>query len=343
MKYIRGTAGVFSCVFFVSLLLFVISISSNEAGKMINTQICSKIRTILSDITSIAPFSVFEILVLLSPLFIFLALKYIARGKADCTRRFYRVLSVLSLFVSLYILTLGISYRAPSIFLKYAQPVSEVDLISAANTLKEAVNTESEFITDEPTFDNISDKAAQAFIAASEKHGLAAGKLPKPKPLISSRLVSYTGSLAIYSFPTAEININVNAPTYTIPFTVLHELGHSCGAVSETDANFIAYLASLESDSHFLRYSVGLSVLEYMLGDLRRVDYGAYLGCLEGLSERARADINSWHKYSQKYHSSIIFRAFDSSNTRHLKRWDKNGAAAYSAVSVYVTNYLHLA
>ena len=343
MKSIRKTPFAFFLFFAFSLLLLIISSISAKACETIDTQICQRIRLLLSNISSIVPFSVFEFFVFALPFFIFFALKYIASGESDYKTRFYRVLSALSLFVSLYILALGISYKSPSPFSEYSKPVSTDDLIACASALADAVNTESEFITDEPTFESICDEASAAFATATEKYGFKTGKLPRPKPLISSKLVSYTGALAIYSFPTGEVNINVNAPKYTIPFTVLHELGHSRGAVSETDANFLAYLISLESDSHFLRYSAALSILEYMLADLKRTNCDAYSECLQGLSERARMDINSWHKYSEKYQKSLLFAVLDSSNTRHLERWDKNGGAAYSTVTVYVTNYLNSA
>lgn len=343
MKSISKTTGIFFSIFVFSLFLLVISLISQRACETIHVQVCQRIRTLLSNVTSALPFSVFELSVFLSPFFIAVTLKYIARGEQDSKFRFYKVLSLLSLFASLYILTLGISYKSPSLFSKYGKSVSAGDLIITANTLKEAVNYESEFITDESNFYSICEDALTAFERASQKHGLAPGKLPRPKPLISSKLVSYTGALAIYSFPTGEININVNVPTYIMPFTVLHELGHSRGVAGETDANFLAYLTSLESDSHILRYSASLSILEYILADIRKTDYDAFTRCFEGLSERAQADINSWHRYSEKYQKSMLFRAFDYSNTRHLERWDKNGTAAYSAVSVYVTNYLRSA
>ena len=161
--------------------------------------------------------------------------------------------------------------------------------------------------------------------------------------MITSKLVSYTGALAIYSFPTGEVNVNTNAPSYTIPFTVLHEFGHSCGLMSEADANFFAYLASLESDSHFIRYSAALSVLEYLLADLKKVNFNAYLCCYNGLSERARNDIKSWQEYSEKYHRGWVFKAFENSNRAHLKTWDMNGSVSYVRVTVYVTNYLNSA
>ena len=340
MKHVGKATYLFLLIFATSIILLISSSSSEKAALLINTEICQRIRLVLSSITSLLPFSVFEILVFLSPFLVLFALRYIARGEADVKRRFVRVLSFLSVFVSLYILTLGISYNTPSHFSEYASPVSKDDLIFAATVLRDAVNVESEIMTDEPSFESMRVDASRAFSVAAEKIGLKAGNISRPKPLISSKLVSYTGALAIYSFPTGEINVNVDAPTYTLPFTLLHELGHSCGAASETDANFIAYLAALESDSHFLRYSVSLSLLEYMLSDLKGVDLEAYLKCFEGLSEIAKEDMNLWHKYSKKYHSSLIFRIFDLSNTHHLERWDNNGSAAYSAVSVYVTNYL---
>ena len=113
--------------------------------------------------------------------------------------------------------------------------------------------------------------------------------------------------------------------------------------VGEGEASFLAYLASLESDSHFLRYSATLSVLEYILSDIKKSNPDVFLNCLDSLSERAIADMASWHEYSEEYRRTLFFGIFQSFNTRHLEMWDKNGSHAYSSVSVYVAKFLSVA
>jgi len=343
MKSAGKTTVFFASISLLSFLLFIISSISEASAQIIDSKICQGIRSVLSIIMSIVPFSVFELFTILSPLLIIVLVKYIARGKTDYKARFYRVLSIIFSIASLYILTVGISYKAPSPFLKYGGAISSDELFFAASALREQVNSESEFISTEPAFEEICEKSSEAFSETHLKYGRAVGKLPMPKPLATSKLLSYTGALAIYSFPTGEVNINTNAPRYTIPFTVLHELWHSRGLSGEADANFAAYIVSLDTDYHYIRYSAALSVLEYMLADLKRIDFQAYLSCYNGLCERAKDDIKSWDGYYQKYHESLIFKFFDRSNKAHLEKWDKNGRNSYARVTVYVTNYLNSA
>ena len=47
-----------------------------------------------------------------------------------------------------------------------------------------------------------------------------------------------------------------------------HELAHLRGYIYEDEANFIAYLACVESDDEVLQYAGYLSVLNYLINDL---------------------------------------------------------------------------
>ena len=78
--------------------------------------------------------------------------------------------------------------------------------------------------------------------------------------------------LGIYSYFTGESNINVHYPDYGIPFTVAHELAHQRGISRENEANFIAFLVCIRSDSEFVRYSGYINMFEYLASALGSTD-----------------------------------------------------------------------
>ena len=63
------------------------------------------------------------------------------------------------------------------------------------------------------------------------------------------------------------------------PSTMCHELAHLKGYIFEDEANFISYLACIQSDDPVFRYSGYLSVLNYLDNDFYKAvgrDWEAY-------------------------------------------------------------------
>ena len=59
----------------------------------------------------------------------------------------------------------------------------------------------------------------------------------------------------IYIPYTFESNINVDVPAFSIPAIMCHELTHFRGFMRENEANFLGYLACMESPRDDFRYS----------------------------------------------------------------------------------------
>ena len=73
----------------------------------------------------------------------------------------------------------------------------------------------------------------------------------------------YIGYLAFYQPLTGEAIIRADLPLWTQPYTIAHEMAHQMGYASETEANFIAYVAAVESGDPILRYSMLLQMFTY--------------------------------------------------------------------------------
>lgn len=118
------------------------------------------------------------------------------------------------------------------------------------------------------------DMEAQA-IAAMQGLGQTYGQLdgfyPRPKPLAASDFFCQQYMQGYY-FPFS-MEANYNDVMYLInkPNTMCHELAHLRGYIFEDEANFISFLACVESDDQVFRYSGYLSVLNYLNNDLYRI------------------------------------------------------------------------
>jgi hypothetical protein len=115
---------------------------------------------------------------------------------------------------------------------------------------------------------DMTDQARGLMQTLGETYPQLDGYYPRPKALTFSDFMCQQ-YMAGYYFPfSMEANYNDVMYYLNIPATMCHELAHLRGYIYEDEANFIAYLASTQSEDLFIRYSGYLSVLVYLHNDL---------------------------------------------------------------------------
>ena len=106
--------------------------------------------------------------------------------------------------------------------------------------------------------------------ALDNKLKLLAGYYSQPKPLIKSDFFCQQ-SICGYYFPfSLEANYNKLMYITNFPNTMCHELAHSKGFIFEDEANFISYLACINSKNDMYVYSATLEALAYVNVEVRR-------------------------------------------------------------------------
>ena len=341
MKLKRKILYIFLAFFAICTVMFLTSANFSSA-RFLNRTVCQFVRSSLAAVTSLVPFSVFEAFIILSPVFLVFILRYIFKASVcNMRKRFVAVLSLLSLLPSFYILTIGISYRVPSPVQMKNGELTEDELISSAEHLASSIYEISDYISEAPKMRELRDELSRSYSSNLTDYGYNGQKFPLPKKVVFSRALSYIGSLALYSFPTGEVNINTEIPEYTVPFTVAHEYAHFIGIASERDANFFAFVACVNSESQYVRYSGLISGLEYLLSDIYKTDRESYLSILSALPERAASDMELYKQYTMKYKDSFVFYASDKLNSAHLGVWDEFGKHSYSQVTRCIVRYLN--
>lgn len=90
------------------------------------------------------------------------------------------------------------------------------------------------------------------------------GYYPDPKPLWLSGFFSQQYIMGYYFPFSMEANYNTEMYVVNCPTTFCHELSHLKGFILEDEANFIGYLACVDSGDLFFRYSAYLSVIRYL-------------------------------------------------------------------------------
>ena len=88
---------------------------------------------------------------------------------------------------------------------------------------------------------------------------------PGIKPSALTFLLNYIGTSGYYNPFTGEAQINYQMPIFNRPVTACHELSHQMGYGAEDEANFVGFIAGINSKNKLLRYSAyHLAVDEFM-------------------------------------------------------------------------------
>lgn len=113
-------------------------------------------------------------------------------------------------------------------------------------------------------------RAVQAMHALAEREGIfrLRGYYSKPKPLYASWFFCQQHMCGYYFPFSLEANYNDMMYIMNFPYTMCHELSHLKGYIYENEANYLAYLACVESGDTVFEYSGYLNVMYYVERDL---------------------------------------------------------------------------
>lgn len=321
------------------LLIFLARVSSHFSEQIYAKHIYKWISQLVSIITGLFPFSVAEILVILLPLVILIIiLRFILRMIFDKRDRgehlikgILNVLCTASILVFLFTILGGLNYyRYP--FTSYSnleiRESSVEELFDLAqNLMLEANELRAQALAtdDQGVFKlSVSDVAlakltGEAYQLLAEDYPVLGGTFGAPKPILLSKLMSQTEITGIFIPFTMEANVNVDVPDYSIPFTMMHEQAHQRGFMREDEANFIAYLAGMKSDSVDLNYSSTMQALIFVGNALYEQSPELYFMIREGYSDDVVKDIRANAAYWQQYEDTVISTVSNKINDTYLK------------------------
>ncbi len=337
---------IISAVFIVSLVVYFFSTRSSSVADYVNKNVSGFIRQVMSYVTYIFGFSVFEVLIILSPLIIVLSVAIaVKRGTSGGKRMkgIFSFISVILTVATLYIYMLGIGYHTTPVSNKMGLSGDKSpelsELYHATLYVRDEVNLLARELTLENvetvmpyTQDELSQKIVDAYGTVSARWSFIENYNTRAKPVYFSTVMSDLRISGIYSFFTGEANVNVEYPDYNLPFTVAHEFAHQRGICRENEANFVAFLVTMSSDDAYIRYSGLLSLYEYLASALNRADREAYLSVYSELSEVAKSDIRASNDVYLAHKDSVLGEWNDKMNDAYLKLNGTEGTVTYSYV-----------
>lgn len=119
----------------------------------------------------------------------------------------------------------------------------------------------------QPSMDSIFAEANRCYGIIAIEYPFLAYRNRSVKVSLYSPLGNYFGFTGYYNPFSGEAQVRNDIPRVLIPFITCHEMAHQLGYASESEANFVGYLAASSSKDVFSRYSVYLDLFSYAQGE----------------------------------------------------------------------------
>jgi len=339
----------------ISVILYIIICISPTFADIFNEYIGGFFRFIFAQLTNVLPFSLSEAALMLSPIILFLIIRYVWKYRCNTRRAtivtLVCILSVSLSFLSSFILTFSAGYRGTELDEKLGiktEKINKYDLYNTAEYLVEQINElaptvdygSDGFSIMPYTFNEMNDKLIDAYKIFADEHDFVNSFYSRIKPVLLSKAMSYAHITGIYTYFTGESNVNVEFPNYTIPYTAAHELSHQRGIAREDEANMMAFLVSLCSDDTYIRYCAYVNMYEYVANALYKSDKEMFREIDQKLDQRVINEQLAYSAFFKKYSQSITSQVSGTVNDIYLQSQGTEGSKSYGMVVDLTVAYL---
>ncbi len=203
-------------------------------------------------------------------------------------------------------------------------------VIEANNSLK---------IVNPYTVREIYDRSANGYANLAKQYPYFAFEHESIKSSLMSTPLSYMGFGGYLNPFTNEAQVNSNLPKYNLPTTACHEMSHQIGYASESEANFIGYMASIYSDDIYFQYSGYSFALKYCMNNIAKKDEKLAKSLVPLIRKGVLANFKESEKFSEEY-DSFVEDIFEYIYDKFLKaNSQKDGMKTYSKFVGLLVNY----
>jgi hypothetical protein len=159
------------------------------------------------------------------------------------------------------------------------------------------------------------------------------------KSSLFSLPLTYMGFSGYFNPLTGEAQVDHLIPKISLLFTSSHEVAHQLGIASESEANFIGFLAAAYHEDPYFQYSAHLLVLRYALLDIRRYDKDLFKKYVDelprGILKNLRESDEFWEKYQNPFEP--LFKIFYDNYLKYNQHED--GLESYNQIMGLIISY----
>ena len=269
--------------------------------------------------------------------------------KRDWKNNMLAVLSFMSVFYFCFHLLWAFNYYREPLFEKMniERDYSDADLLAFTKKIIAKTNAVHHQITKNDSLkvvvpysqEQIFEMNLNGYKTLSNQYPFFEYKNPSIKKSLFSLPLTYMGFGGYLNPFTNEAQVNYLGPMYSFPMTTNHEMAHQMGFASESECNFIGFLASIKNEDRYIQYSGYSMALRYCLGNLYAKDEKIY----DELLKTVNPGILKNYKESElfwKQYDTIIDKGFHAFYDQFLKvNQQKDGLDSYSKYVNLMVNY----
>jgi len=196
--------------------------------------------------------------------------------RTDWKDHLLKILSKISVFYFFFHLLWAFNYYREPLFekMEIKREYTDADLLAFTKRLITKTNEVQFAITKNDTAKIVfpySQKESFKMILngydnLAKEHPYFKYEILSVKKSLFSTPLTYMGFGGYLNPFTNEAQINYLLPMYTFPQTTAHEMAHQIGFASESECNFIGFLASAKNDNLYYQYAGYSFTLNYCLG-----------------------------------------------------------------------------
>ena len=288
------------------------------------------------------PFSAGDIYYFLIGIFIVISgYRFLKNKDKNRKRQLFKLGAFLSVFYFLFHFLWGMNYYRNSLFQTFNLSQKEYTIEELTNLteqlLSELKHTQLQLVKNDTvkvsipySKNKILANTQLGYIALAKKYPRYQYRPKSLKKSLFSTPLTYMGFSGYLNPFSGEAQVDYLVPKISLPMISSHEVAHQLGIASESEANFIGFLAATNSDDLYFNYSGYLSALRYSVAAIRFKDSMASKAIVQkiptGILKNIQETEDFWQSYQNK--AEPFFKLF---YDNYLKaNQQKDGLQSYS-------------
>lgn len=177
------------------------------------------------------------------------------------------------------------------------------------------------------------------YLKLSQEYPFFAPGRTSIKTSLISLPLTYMGFSGYLNPFTNEAQVNDMGPMYSFPATACHEMAHQIGYASESEANFIGFLAAIHNDDAYIRYAGYTQALKYCLRSMEARNEETALRVRNTIHPGIRKNFRESQVFWESYETFIEtgFKVFYDNFLKMNNQ--KDGLESYSRFVDLLVNY----
>lgn len=269
--------------------------------------------------------------------------------KATFKNKFLALINLLSITYFLFHFLWALNYYRAPLYQKMGLKTdySQQELVDfTMNLIKKVNQTQFELTKDTAlkvkfpyTLNSIYINSPKGYDILAKRYPYFSYKNSSIKSSLISLPLTYMGFGGYLNPFTNEAQVNHLPPIYNLPATTSHEMAHQLGYASESECNFIGYLAVTSHPDPYYKYAGYTFALRYCLNNIGEKDEDLAKKLIQTIHPGVLKNFKENKEFALKY-SSFIDRLFEWFYDHFLKmNQQEDGMESYSKFLDLLVNY----